>query len=79
MEKRPICSLAQLTFNRDLFDGKMTTLNFIREAGEIEYEVVEYVSHFFQNKVKETVFIDSLNKQAKESGVENLLIMVDDA
>ena len=79
MEKKPHYSLAQWSFNRDLFGGKMTNFDFIRNAGEMGFEGVEYVSQFFQDKAEDTVFLDSLNQQAKASGVKNLMIMVDNA
>lgn len=77
--KAPKYSLSQWSFNRELFSGKMTTIDFIKVAGEMDYEGVEYVSQFFQDKVEDFVFLDSLTKSTNEAGVKSLLIMVDDA
>lgn len=73
----PKYSLAQWSFNRELFSAKMTTIDFIKSAGEMNFDGVEYVSQFFQNKVEDFVFLDSLNSATKEAGVKSLLIMVD--
>ncbi len=77
--KVPKYSLAQWSFNRELFSGKMTTIDFINIAGEMGFEGVEYVSQFFQNKVEDFDFLDSLNAATKRTGVKSLLIMVDNA
>lgn len=73
----PKYSLAQWSFNRELFAGKMTTVDYIRAAGEMGFEGVEYVSQFFQNKVEDVAFLDSLNAATKAAGVKSLMIMVD--
>ena len=77
--KMPKYSLAQWSFNRDLFGGKMNTQDFIRIAGEMKFEGVEYVSQFFQDKVEDFKYLDSLNAAAKKAGVKNLIIMIDRA
>lgn len=79
MQKAPKYSLAQWSFNRDLFAGDMTTVDFIQAAGEMNFEGVEYVSQFFQDKVEDMAFLDSLNAAAAAAGVRNLMIMVDNA
>lgn len=75
--KVPKYSLAQWSFNRELFAKKMTNQDFVKAAGEMGFEGVEYVSQFFQNKVDNWVFLDSLNEAAKMAGVKNLMIQVD--
>lgn len=75
----PRYSLAQWSFNRELFNGEMTTQEFIEQAGILGFEGVEYVSQFFQDKAEDFVYLDSLNTVAEEAGVLNLLIMVDGA
>ena len=70
-------SLAQWSFNRDLFGGEMSTQDFVAAAGEMGFEGVEYVSQFFQNKVDDFAFLDSLNAAAESAGVKNLMIQVD--
>lgn len=79
MRQAPKYSLAQWSFNRDLFAGDMTTVDFIEAAGEMNFEGVEYVSQFFQDKVEDFAFLDSLNTAAAAAGVQNLMIMVDNA
>ena len=75
----PKYSLAQWSFNRELFSGEMTTFDFIRIAGELEFDGVEYVSTFFLDKVENFEFLDSLKVAARTADVKNLLIMVDGA
>jgi sugar phosphate isomerase/epimerase len=70
-------SLAQWSFNRDLFGGQMNTQDFVKAAGEMGFEGVEYVSQFFQDKVDNFEYLDSLNAAAKEAGVKNIMIQVD--
>ncbi len=79
MPPAPKYSLAQWSFNRELFAGKMTTVDYINAAGEMGFEGVEYVSQFFQDKVDNFTFLDSLNAATKAAGVRSLLIMVDGA
>ena len=76
---KPKYSLAQWSFNRELFGGTMTTIDYIKAAGEMDFEGVEYVSQFFQDKVEDFAFLDSLNVATKAAGVKSLLIMVDRA
>lgn len=79
LRQAPKYSLAQWSFNRNLFAGDMTTVDFIQAAGEMNFEGVEYVSQFFQDKVEDFAFLDSLNAAASAAGVQNLMIMVDNA
>ncbi|MFM2393770.1 MAG: hypothetical protein RLZZ546_1752 [Bacteroidota bacterium] len=73
----PKLSLAQWSYHKELFSGKMNNQDFIKKAAELGFEGVEYVNQFFKNKVENLQFLDSLNKTAKEVGIKNLLIMVD--
>jgi len=73
----PKYSLAQWSFNRDLFAGEMSTQDFVMAAGEMGFDGVEYVSQFFQDKVDNFQYLDSLNAAAKAAGVKNLMIQVD--
>jgi sugar phosphate isomerase/epimerase len=70
-------SLAQWSFNRDLFAGEMDTVDFIYAAGEMGFDGVEYVSQFFQDKVADFEYLDSLNVAAKAAGIKNIMIQVD--
>lgn len=73
----PKYSLAQWSFNREIFSGKMTTIDYIKIAGEMGFDGVEYVSQFFQDKVEDFDYLDSLNRATKKAGVKSLLIMID--
>ncbi|MCB0705134.1 MAG: sugar phosphate isomerase/epimerase [Saprospiraceae bacterium] len=75
----PKFSLAQWSFHKALFDGEIDNFDFIRIAAEMDFEGVEYVSQFFQDKVEDFTFLDSLNAVSAKAGVQNLLIMVDNA
>lgn len=76
---KPKFSLAQWSFNKALFAGEMSNVDFINTAAEMGFEGVEYVSQFFQEKVEDRAFLDSLNTAAQTAGIKNLLIMVDRA
>ncbi|MGR3809678.1 sugar phosphate isomerase/epimerase family protein [Jiulongibacter sp. NS-SX5] len=73
----PKYSLAQWSFNRDLFAGDMTTIDFIKAAGEMGFDGVEYVNQFFIDKAEDYAFLDSLNVAAQEAGVANVMIQLD--
>ena len=70
-------TLAQWSFNRDLFAGEMDTVDFITAAGEMGFEGVEYVSQFFKDKVDDFAYLDSLNAAAKKANIKNVMIQVD--
>ncbi|MGK2862645.1 MAG: sugar phosphate isomerase/epimerase family protein [Chitinophagaceae bacterium] len=74
---RPKYSLAQWSFNRDLKAGQMTTFDFINAAAEMDFEGVEYVSQFFQDKVVDFDYLDSLKQTASKAGILSLMIQVD--
>ena len=76
---KPKYSLAQWSFNRELFAGTMTTQDYIRKAGELDFDGVEYVSQFFQDKVEDFEYLNDLKKTAEQADVKSLLIMVDRA
>jgi sugar phosphate isomerase/epimerase len=70
-------TLAQWSFHRDLFDGKIDSVDFINAAGEMGFIGVEYVSQFFQDKVEDFAYFDTLNAAAKKAGIKNIMIQVD--
>lgn len=70
-------SLAQWSYNRDLFAGEMNTVDFIRAAGDMGFDGVEYVSQFFQDKVENFAYLDSLRTAAESAGIKSLMIQVD--
>ena len=70
-------SLAQWSFNKELFSGQMDNQGFIREAAALGFDGVEYVNGFFKDKAEDFIFLDSLDAVAEEVGIEQLLIMID--
>ncbi len=71
-------SLAEWSFHKALFGGKMTNLDFPEKAKkEFGIGVVEYVNQFFKDKAKDTTYLNELLKRCKDNGVKNHLIMID--
>ena len=70
-------SLAQWSYNRELFDGKMNTFDFIKEAKSLGFDGVEYVNQFFKEKVDDFEYLDSLKQISSASGITNVMIMID--
>lgn len=80
-DKKPFfeISLAQFSLASEFFSGKHNTLDFpVRARKEFGLGAVEYVSMFFADKATDTTFLNELNQRAKDHGVKNNLIMVDD-
>ncbi|WP_341225446.1 sugar phosphate isomerase/epimerase family protein [uncultured Arcticibacterium sp.] len=75
---KPKYSLAQWSFNRELKAGEMNTVDFINAAAEMDFEGVEYVSQFFQDKVSDFEYLDTLKNAAEKAGILNLMIQVDE-
>ena len=73
-------SLAQWSLNRAFFKRskvKLDNLEFARVSSELGIEAVEYVNQFFKDKAGDSKYLNQMNRQAKEHGVKNLLIMCD--
>jgi len=70
-------SLAQFSFARDLFAGRLTTLDFPALAKNMGIDKVEYVAMFFDGKEQDQSFLNELKKRTDDLGVKNNLIMVD--
>jgi len=70
-------SLAQWSFNRDLFAGEMDTVDFIHAAADMGFDGVEYVSQFFADKVHDFAYLDKLNAAAQAAGIKNVMLQVD--
>jgi sugar phosphate isomerase/epimerase len=79
-------SLAEWSFHRALYDGKMDHLDFAAKAKK-EYGIsaVEYVNGFFGGKkmdyktaAKDTVYLNEMLKRSKDNDVFNHLLMVDE-
>ncbi len=79
-------SLAEWSFNRALYSGKMDHLDFPSIAvKEFGIKAVEYVNGFFGGKkmnfkeaARNTAYLNELLKRSRDAGVFNHLIMIDD-
>ena len=76
-ESKPKLVLAQWTFNKELFAGEMTTIDFVNKASQLGFEGVEYVSQFFQDKVSDDAFLAELKLASENASIINTLIAVD--
>ncbi|MGY4385988.1 sugar phosphate isomerase/epimerase [Pedobacter sp. UYP24] len=71
-------SLAEWSFHKALFAGKMTNLDFpMRAKKEFGINIVEYVSPFFNKKETDPAYLKELLTITKGEGIQNHLIMVD--
>jgi len=72
-------SLAQWSLHNALFKKELDHLDFIKVA-KTDYGIsaVEYVNQFFKDKAKDQTYLREMNKRARDYGVENRLIMIDD-
>ncbi len=71
-------SLAEWSFHKALFGGKMTNLDFpMRAKKEFGINIVEYVSPFFNKKETDPAYLQELLNITKGEGIQNHLIMVD--
>lgn len=72
-------SLAQFSLASEFFMGKHDTLEFpARAKNDFGVNIVEYVSMFFADKMKDDSFFKELKIRTDDLGVTNHLIMVDD-
>lgn len=71
-------SLAEWSFHKALFAGKMTNLDFAQKAKQ-DYGItgVEYVNQFFKDKAKDKAYLTDLKKRADDNDVTSVLIMCD--
>jgi len=70
-------SLAQWSVHKELFDGSMDNLDFAKFSSDLGFEGIEYVSQFFKDQVGDKDYLNKMNTRAKDSNVEQLLIMID--
>lgn len=70
-------SLAEWSFHKALFGGKMTNLDFPAAAKKLGINTVEYVNQFFKDKATDNAYLNDLLKRCKDLGVKNHLIMID--
>jgi sugar phosphate isomerase/epimerase len=80
-EQEPLfrISLAEWSFHRTLFAGKLDHLDFARTAkNDFGIEGVEYVNQFFKDKARDQKYLGEMKKRTSDLGVRNVLIMIDD-
>lgn len=71
-------SLAEWSFNKELFAGKMKNMDFARRAKkEFSINAVEYVNQFFLDKAKDKVYLKELKQRSDDLGVTNIRLMCD--
>ncbi len=70
-------SLAEWSLHRAIEKGEIINLDFpVIAKKEFGISIVEYVSRFFKDEVKDKSYLNELNKRAEDNGVRNNLIMV---
>jgi L-ribulose-5-phosphate 3-epimerase len=71
-------SLAEWSFHRMLFDGKLENLEFPTIAKrEFDIDCVEYVNQFFKDKAKDQAYLTELKSRCDDVQVRSGLIMCD--
>jgi sugar phosphate isomerase/epimerase len=71
-------SLAEWSFHKALFGGKMTNMEFpLKAKKDFGINIVEYVSPFFKKKETDAAYLRELLDLTKSEGIQNHLIMVD--
>jgi len=71
-------SLAEWSLHRTLFDGRLDHLDFARTAkNDFGVDACEYVNQFFKDKARDRAYIQQMKSRAADSGVRNVLIMID--
>jgi len=71
-------SLAEWSFHKALFAGKMTNMEFpLKAKNDFGINIVEYVSPFFKKKETDMAYLKELKTLTVNEGIQNHLIMVD--
>ena len=71
-------SLAEWSFHKALFGGKISNLDFPALAKQqFGISTVEYVNQFFKDKAQDKQYLAELLQRCRDHGVKNHLIMVD--
>ncbi|PUZ19388.1 xylose isomerase [Chitinophaga costaii] len=71
-------SLAEWSFHKALFSGKMNHLDFpLRAAKEFDIHAVEYVNQFFKDKATDKAYLANLKQRCTDNDVRSVLIMCD--
>jgi sugar phosphate isomerase/epimerase len=77
-DQRFSISLAQWSFHRAFFDGDLDAIEFpVIAANDYGIHAVEYVNAFFPDRLPKKSFLSETRSRCSDSGVQNLLIMVD--
>jgi len=71
-------SLAEWSLHRTIRSGGMDHLDFARKAAGFGLQGIEYVNTFFKDKANNASYLAEMNRRAKEEGVVQLLIMIDE-
>ncbi len=72
-------SLAQWSLNRAFFANELDAKDFANIAkNDYDIAAVEYVNGFYKEQANDESFWQDMNNRAKQAGVKNLLIMVDE-
>jgi hypothetical protein len=70
-------SLAEWSLNKELFSGKLTSLDFPAKAkNDFGIDAVEYVNQFFKDKAKDQTYLTELRGRCNDIGVTSVLICV---
>lgn len=70
-------SLAQWSFHKALFAGKLKHLDFAAKAKSLDIDGIEYVNAFFKTKAEDFKYLGEMNQRAADQNVKQLLIMID--
>lgn len=71
-------SLAEWSFHRAIFGGKMEHLDFAKVAKhDYGIDAVEYVNSMFFERAKDTNYLSEMKRRAADEGVKSRLIMID--
>ncbi|MBL8862528.1 MAG: TIM barrel protein [Planctomycetes bacterium] len=71
-------SLAEWSYHRALRSGALRHEDFASVARQVHgLDAVEYVNTFFQDKARDTPYLDGLKQRASDAGVRILLVMID--
>ncbi|MGH9898887.1 MAG: sugar phosphate isomerase/epimerase family protein [Pyrinomonadaceae bacterium] len=71
-------SLAEWSFHRAIFGGKMDHLNFAKVAKrDYGIDAIEYVNSMFFERAKDTNYLSQMKQRAADDGVRSRLIMID--
>lgn len=72
-------SLAEWSFNKELFAGKMKNMDFpFRAKKEFGIGAVEYVNQFFMDKATDKAYLKELKQRCDDLGVASVRIMCDE-